>query len=159
MTSARAYRMLMRAGALALLFVCASGPVRAQAAVTSLQPLDFGQILPGLAERVDVSDTWRRAELRIDGSGSFEVKILVPDALVSPDGARIPLTFRNGDGLYVVKTVQPVYFDPNVTQRFRIPPGQKDAMIYMGGTASTTADQRAGRYTATIVLVVTNTGV
>jgi len=155
--SARVYRMLLQAGVLALLVFGAPGHARAQAAVTAMQPLDFGQILPGLAETVGIQDTWRRAEVRVEGGGNFDVRIILPQALVSPEGARIPLVFRNGDAAYAIKANRQVTFDPNVTQRIRIPPGQGEAMLYLGGTATTTPGQRAGQYSATLVVVVSNT--
>lgn len=157
MKSARIYRMPWQAGVLALLVFGAPVSARAQAAVIAMQPLDFGQILPGLTETVGTGDTWRRAEVRLEGAGNFDVRILLPQSLTSPEGAQIPLVFRNGDGMYAVKASRPVPFDPNVTQRIRIPPGQGEALVYLGGTASPGPAQRAGQYSATLVVVVSNT--
>ncbi len=149
--------MLWQAGTLALLHFSAVGRAGGQASVTPVQALDFGQILPGLAETVSPQDAWRRAEVRIDGAGNFDVRIVLPQTLASREGAQIPLVFRNGDAAITVKNSRPVYFDPNQTQRIRIPPGQGQALLHLGGTATTTAGQRAGQYSTTLVVVVSNT--
>lgn len=157
MRSARVYRMLWQAGTLALLIFGANRSAGAQASVTSMQALDFGQILPGLAETVTTGDAWRRAEIRLEGSGNFDVRIVLPQALVSREGARIPLAFRDGDAAIQVRNKNPVPFDPNRSQRVRIPPGQGEALVYLGGTAATTSGQLAGQYSATVVVVVSYT--
>lgn len=150
--------MLWQAGTLALLILVAgAGRAGAQASLTSMQALDFGQILPGLAETVTVGDAWRRAEVRLEGGGSFDVRLVLPQALVSREGARIPLVFRDGDAAIQVKNRTRVSFDPNQSQRVHIPPGQGEALVYLGGTAATTSGQRAGQYSATVVVVVSNT--
>jgi len=157
MTSARNTRIIVSAAFLALATLVGAVPAAAQAALSAVQPLDFGTLLPGLSETVTVQDAWRRAEVKITGAGNFDLRLILPTALTSRDGARIPLVFRSGDGAIQAKNGKLTPFDPNVTERFKIPPGHGEATLLVGGTAATTAAQRAGEYTATVVVVLSST--
>lgn len=151
--------MIVSAAFLALATLAGAAPAAAQgpASLSAVQPLNFGELLPGLSETVTVQDAWRRAEIRIDGAGNFDLRLVLPTALASRSGARIPLVFRSGDGAIRGKNGKLSPFDPNVTERFKIPPGHGEATLLIGGTASTTASQRAGEYTATVVVVLSST--
>lgn len=141
---------------LALAALCAPPRAAAQS-LTAAQPLDFGPLLPGAAEVVTVDDAWRRAEVKLVTSGNVDVRLVVPAALSSPQGAQIPLTFRFGDGAVLYRNSRISTFDPNQPFRVRIPPGHGEASILVGGTATPSPSQPAGVYTATMVVVVTQT--
>ena len=159
MKSAGASRMIRSAAILALFALCGAGkaPAQAPSSAVVVQPLDFGQILPGLTETVTVLDAWRRAEVQLEGAGSLDVKLVLPDALVSSSGARIPLVFRNGDAAVEYKNGRSAPFDPALPQRIHIPPGHAQATLVVGGSAATGPGQVAGEYNATIVVVISRT--
>lgn len=136
---------------------CARLAAQAPTSVSAVQPLDFGELLPGITESVTVDDPWRRAEVGIVAGGNLDIRLAIPSALVSRDGARIPLTFRYGDGAVLYKNSRIATFDPNQAVRIRIPPGHGQASVLVGATASTDPGQPAGVYTATIVVVVSPT--
>jgi hypothetical protein len=124
-----------------------------------LQGLSFGSLLPGVPEVVQVTDAARRAEIVLSGSGTFDVTLVRPDAMVSPTGARLPLRFSAGDGA-VLRNVSAALgaFDPLGTNRLRLDSTQGPARLLLGGTALPSREQTAGRYTTTIVVVITNPG-
>jgi hypothetical protein len=150
---------------LALAGAFCGGRARAQAPAgvsfdaVPLQGLSFGALLPGVPEVVPVTDAARRAEIVLSGSGTFDVTLVLPEAMVSPTGARLPLRFGAADGA-VLRNVSAslVPFDPLGTNRVRLDPMQGPARLLLGGTALPAREQTAGRYTTTIVVVVTNPG-
>lgn len=156
MTSARTRRGVGWLACLALVGLRAASPAEAQSLAAS-QPLDFGQLLPGRPEVVTVDDAWRRAEVKMVTSGNVDIRLVVPTALTTPQGAQIPLTFRLGDGAVLYRNSRVATFDPNQSVRVRIPPGHGEASILVGGTATPSPSQPAGVYRATLVVVVTQT--
>lgn len=150
---------MVSAAFLALAALGGAAPAAAQsaAAVSAVQPLDFGELLAGVPETVTVDDAWRRAEVNITATGNFTIRVVVPTALVSRDGARIPLTFRYGDGAVQHRNGRIATFDPNQPVRVRIPPGHGAASVLVGSTANASSTQPAGVYTATMVVVVSPT--
>jgi hypothetical protein len=153
---ARTCQWIRSAALLALLLLGGTPRAGAQALV-AVQPLDFGQLLPGTQEVVTVEDAWRRAEVKMTLSGNVDLRVVLPEALVSRDGARIPLTFRYGDGAVLYRNARISAFDPNQSVRIRIPPGHGKASLLLGATAGTAPGQPAGTYTATMVVVVSPT--
>lgn len=151
--------MIVSAAFFALAALAGTVPAAAQSAasVSAVQPLDFGNLLPGVPETVTVDDAWRRAEVGLVASGNVTIRVVVPAALVSRDGARIPLTSRFGDGVVRYKNDRLATFDPNQPVRVRIPPGHGTASVLVGSTANTSSTQPAGVYTATMVVVVSPT--
>src|SRR5687767_1019225 len=153
-------RLILLAGAL----VGAANGVRAQGnpnppiatAVTMVQPLQFGQLVPALAEQVSVGEAWRRGELRLEGSGNLQVRFVLPTDMVnSMTGATIPLTFALGDGGVMVDgTTQVTAFDPNQTVRVNFKKNVTGASLFLGGRATPGTTQAAGGYSATIVVVL-----
>ncbi len=53
------------------------------------QGLAFGSLLPGVAETVQTGDGARRAEVVLRGEGWVDLSFMLPQAMVSPSGARI----------------------------------------------------------------------
>ncbi|HEX9950502.1 MAG TPA: hypothetical protein VGB53_01940 [Rubricoccaceae bacterium] len=127
-------------------------PAAAQA-VVPVQGLTFGLLLPGVPETVGPDDVWRRAEVRVEGSGPVEVRFLLPDALHA-GGARLP--FRLGEATVSIGDAPPVPFDPAAPLRVTIPPAIGSITFYVGGTA-TASTQNAGAYEATLSVVATAT--
>lgn len=141
----------------------AAQPARAQGkptppvatAVTMVQPLQFGLLVPALTEQVTVDEAWRRGELRLEGSGNLEVRVVLPTQMVSMNGAVIPLAFALGDGGVLIDgTTQVTAFDPNQTVRVNFRKNVTGASLFLGGRATPAATQAAGGYSATIVVVL-----
>lgn len=144
--------------ALAVLVVFAEpGAAVAQVLVAAERNLDFGQITPGVVTAVAPSDLIRSAQLRIDGRGSYQVSFQLPTQLTSPAGHTIPLVFRPDDGLLTTQR-RAMSFDPATTVSFRIHRSERDAQLNLGGQAMPAAAQVAGFYSATIVIMVVQTG-
>lgn len=150
-TRARIFKLVV----LAMLFAIAG--LRAQSvSVTGIRGLTFGTVLPGVPTHI----------LRTDpvNSGQFEVRapppkliqltLTLPTQLNGPSGATMPLSFATNDAGFSITNVitSQVAYDPNrpyvtavVTNRVG---------VFLGGTVSPLGSQRAGAYTATVVLSV-----
>ena len=144
---------------------------------TGTSALQFGVIVPGTTTVTVLPNTGSAGQFRITGvknRKSVDISFTLPTQLNGPAGAAIPLSFNgNFAGLCEVDTsgacVVPsfVTWNPVTTPSFRdqptrYQPGRKvyayDAyQVYLGGTASPSATQRQGNYTASIgVLLVVN---
>ena len=144
---------------LALLVVSGVVPdaAAAQVLVAAERNLDFGQLTPGVATVVAPSDLTRSAQLRVDGRGTYQVSFQLPTELTSPAGHTIPLVFGPADGLLTIRN-KVTSFDPTTTTSFRINPAQREAQLNLGAQATPAAGQVAGFYSATIVVMVVQTG-
>ena len=128
-----------------------------QVLVTSDQNLTFGQVTPGVPMQVAPTDVTRRAALTVSGRGRFRISFTLPTSLMGPMGSQIPVTFGAQDGRVVIRTkVEP--FDPTVGLEFRLAPSDPAGQVYLGGRASPAAGTKAGTYTATIVMMIVQTG-
>ena len=96
MTSGTGLRMLF-----ALLLASWATPIAAQSAqvvsIVPVQSLSFGLLLPGLREVVRVTDVGRRAVVALAGNTAVDVVLVLPSAMESPGGDRIPLQFSPSD--------------------------------------------------------------
>lgn len=163
--SAKTVRRALGAGMLFALALMSGGRAHAQAPASSVeavpvQGLSFGPLLPGVAETVRVADAARRAEVILDGSGMVDVTLVLPTALVSPSGARIPLRFGARDAA-ILRNASSAFIpmNPLETARVRLHDGTPGpARVVLGGTALPAADQPAGSYQATVTVIVNNPG-
>lgn len=145
--------------ALAALVVLSAGSRAAEAQVLVLaeRDLDFGMVTPGAATVVAPTDVVRSAQLRVQGRGTFQISFQLPASLTSATGHTIPLQFASTDGQLALRNRITV-FDPNATTSFRVTPADGEAQINLGGRAQPAAGQSAGNYSATIVIMVVQTG-
>jgi hypothetical protein len=126
-----------------------------QAAVQPVQELQFGLLIPGAATRVSPDDVARRGELQVSGRGQYQIQFLLPAALVSAEGASIPVEFGPGDAGLVRGTAgSPQLFDPTLGAGVALTAGITEAQLFLGGTARPAADQAAGTYSATVTVLV-----
>ena len=144
---------------------------------TGTRALQFGVIVPGTTTVTVLPRTASGGEFRIAGvknRKSIDISFTLPTRLDGPAGATIPLSFNgNFAGLCEIDTSgacevasfftwNPVSTPSFRDQPTRYKPGRKvfafDAyQLYLGGTASPSATQRQGTYTASIgVLLVVN---
>jgi hypothetical protein len=144
---------------------------------TGTRALQFGVIVPGTTTVTVLPRSADGGEFRITGvksRKSVDISFTLPAQLNGPAGASIPLSFNgNFAGLCEIDTSgacevasfftwNPVSTPSFRDQPTRYKPGRKvfayDAyQVYLGGTASPSATQRQGTYTASIgVLLVVN---
>ncbi|MHB1263383.1 MAG: hypothetical protein ACYC1S_03040 [Gemmatimonadaceae bacterium] len=134
-------------------------PARAQLA-TPLQGLSFGTLMAGVPDQVTLQDAVRRAEISLDPAGAFNavigLRFIVPAAMAqSSSGWQLPLTFGIADAtIYDPKTGKLQPFDPVAGTSYRLK--KSPVMIYLAGTAVPGAAQRAGPYSASVTLLITN---
>jgi hypothetical protein len=130
---------------------------RAQVVVTAQQNLQFGTLVPGTPSVVAPTDLARRAALTIEARGRLAVSFELPASLVAADGSEIPLVFTPQSGRVEVRhKAQP--FDPAQGVSININPAELMAEVFLGAEARPSAGQRPGSYTATIVMMVVQTG-
>src|SRR5690242_8311484 len=108
----------------ALLFVWSPmvAAVHAQAAtVNPVQGLSFGLLLPGAPETVSLDDVARRGVVALAGTGSLDVTLVLPTALVSPEGGSLPLSFSPlSAGLLQSSGGSVLPFNPQQLQRVQL---------------------------------------
>ena len=139
--------------------------------------LQFGVIVPGTTSVTVLPRSSAGGEFRISGvknRKSVDISFTLPTQLTGPGGAAIPLNFNGNfaglceiDASGACEVASYVTWNPVTTPSFRdqptrYKPGRKvftydEYQLYLGGTATPTATQRAGTYTASIgVLLVVN---
>jgi hypothetical protein len=157
--------MTSRTG-LRLLFalLLASWAARADAQTTRsvsiipVQSLSFGLLMPGLREAVQVTDVSRRAVVALAGDGPVDVALVLPSALETATGERIPLHFAAGDAALLTTSGSSLgALDPLQINRVQLG-NDRTVLLVLGGTAVTSATTRPGHYTARVALIVNNPG-
>jgi len=131
--------------------------LRAQGA----QALSFGDLLGGLPTTVLPTDPLNSGQIDIRGEKGSDVLVefLLPDAMLGPGGARIPLTFGPGFGGYSVfnSIATQVAFDPALPQVVQLDKTGR-GMLYLGGTAAPPPAAAVGSYSGTISLTISYVG-
>jgi hypothetical protein len=139
--------------ACAALVVGMAAPAEAQLTIFPRQGLSFGTLRAGIAESVEPTDSPRRAELEIVGTGNITIDVEVPAAMVSAQGATLALEFTSGDGLVRWQKGNTEHsFVPGQPLSLRIPPGIGGVWVWIGGTARPTPAQAPGIYTGSITV-------
>lgn len=157
--------MTPRAGHHALVaLILASWPalVAAQSkqtvSINPVQSLAFGLLLPGFREAVPVTDASRRAVVALSGSGPIDVTFVLPTALETPTGARIPLSFSSSDAALMTTSGTTLkQLDPLQANRVQLG-NDRTVLLVLGGTAVTSAATRTGHYTARVAILVNHPG-
>lgn len=148
--------MLVALAALVVPFMV-PGAASGQVLVLAERNLNFGLLTPGVPVAVAPADLANSAQLLIQGRGTFQVSFQLPGTLSSAEGEQIPLVFNATDGLVTIRH-KVTAFDPNGSLSIRINPAQQEAQVNLGGRAQPAPAQPAGHYTATIVMMVVQTG-
>jgi hypothetical protein len=92
------------------------------------------------------------------GTGSLDVTFILPAALVSPEGGSLPLSFSPTSAGLLQSSGGPVMpFNPQQLQRVQLATDRLTHLV-IGGTALPATSQRAGHYTARIVVLVSQPG-
>jgi len=125
--------------------------------VTGVHGVTFGAILPGVPRVVLRTDPANSGQLDIKGpKGNVLLSFVLPLTMTGPSGALMPLAFGASDAGYSATQAigSQVGFDPKQSFTATIPNNGR-ASVFLGATANAAANQRAGAYTATIILNVT----
>ena len=146
----------------ALLLASWPMPATAQSAqavsVVPVQSLSFGLLVPGRREVVSVNDAGRRAVVALAGSGAMDVTLVLPTALETPAGDRIPLQFSTGDAVLLTTAGSTLAtLDPLEINRVQLQ-NDRTVLLVLGGTAVTPAMTRPGHYTARVALLLNPPG-
>ena len=142
----------------------ASWPISAAAqskqmvSIIAVQSLSFGLLLPGLREVVSVTDVSRRAVVALAGNGPVDVALVLPNAMETPTGDRIPLRFSAGDAALLTTSGTTLsQLDPLQVNRVQLG-NDRTVLFVLGGTAVTSATTRPGHYTARVALLLNHPG-
>ena len=126
--------------------------------INPVQNLAFGLLLPGLREAVAVGDASRRAVVALSGSGPIDVTFMLPSALESLTGDRIPLSFSSSDAALITTSGTLLkQLDPLQANRVQLG-NDRTLLLVLGGTAMTSNTTRTGHYTARVTLLATHPG-
>jgi hypothetical protein len=118
------------------------------------RPLNFGAVVPGTTVSV-APRTSQGAEFRITGllgHRSVDITLTLPSTLDGPGGATIPLSAS-------LTSWDPVVSPTTRVRPAKLAPGAKVFMndqlaLYLGGSVTPAATQRAGHYTASATVVI-----
>jgi len=125
--------------------------------VTGVRGVTFGAVLPGVPRVVLRTDPANSGQFDIKGpKGPVLLSFVLPLTMTGPAGALMPLSFGAGDaGFSQTQAIgSQVGFDPKQPFTATLPNNGR-ASVFVGATANATTNQRAGAYTATIILNVT----
>jgi hypothetical protein len=126
--------------------------------INPVQNLAFGLLFPGLREAVPVTDAGRRAVVALSGSGPIDVTFVLPSALETPTGDRIPLSFSTSDAALITTGGATLkQLDPLQSNRVQLG-NDRTVLLILGGTAVTSTTTRTGHYTARVALIVNHPG-
>jgi hypothetical protein len=126
--------------------------------VVPVQSLSFGLLVPGRREAVTVNDAGRRAVVALAGNGPMDVTLVLPSALETAAGDRIPLQFSTGDAVLLTTAGSTVAtLDPLQVNRVQLQ-NDRTVLLVLGGTAVTPATTRPGHYTARVALLLNPPG-
>ena len=126
--------------------------------VTGVRGVTFGAVLPGVPRVVLRTDPANSGQFDIKGpkGGPVLLSFVLPLRMTGPSGALMPITFGASDAGFssTASIGSQVGFDPRQPTTVTFP-NNGNVSVFVGATANPTANQRAGAYTATIVLNVT----
>jgi len=142
----------------ALLSLIAIPTAAGQVSVAGVRNLAFGFLTLGVSTAVLPTDPVKSGQWTITAPVGLRIRIrlTVPNQLLGPAGATLPVSIRNGDA-FVQGTWTGAganFFNPsgNVTFQFD---GGTQAIVRLGGEVTPAANQRPGGYTNTAVATIT----
>lgn len=141
----------------ALVASLSASSLSGQVLVVAEQDLAFGELTPGAPMTVTPLDVMRRAHFTLQAQGRYHLTFDLPTELRTQTGDVIPLQFAGADGRVEIRN-RVITFDPTQGTEVRINPAEQEASIYLGGRALPAPGQLAGDYTATIVMIIVQTG-
>jgi hypothetical protein len=135
----------------------AAGQLGAQVNVRGVRGLTFGTVVPGIPSQILRTDPLNSGQFEIQGPRFWLIRLtfILPAVLNGPAGATLPLSFATNDAGYSFNNTigNQIAFNPHQPYTTIILFGGRSG-VFLGGTASPAAGQRAGAYTGTVVLTV-----
>ena len=125
--------------------------------VTGVRGVTFGTVVQGVPRVVLRTDPANSGQIDIRGpQGPILLAFVLPGSMTGPAGALMPITFGSSDAGYSSTQAigSQVGFDPKQPFNATLPNNGR-ASVFVGATATPATNQRAGAYTATIILTVT----
>src|SRR5437899_12755625 len=125
--------------------------------VTGVRGVTSGPSRPGVPRDVLRTDPANSGQIDIRGpKGPVLLTFVLPVSMTGPGGALMPISFGAGDaGFSATQAIgSQVGFDPKQPFTATVPNNGR-ASVFVGATANPTTNQRAGAYTATLILTVT----
>jgi hypothetical protein len=150
----------MRFQLLVLLAALVAAPsAAAQVSITGIRDLTFGPVIIGIPSSVGPSHPTRSGQFRITAplNSKLQIRFTLPDQLVGPAGAQLPISFGSGDAMAVgtAPGSTPTVYNPKATRNPQFQPSTAYD-VFIGGTVTPAGNQRPGSYAATITLTITN---
>ena len=141
-----------------LLSLIAAPAAVAQVSVTGIRDLAFGFLTLGVSSTVLPGDPVKSGQWRITApvGQRIQVRLTVPNQLLGPSSATLPVSIDNGDA-FIQGTWTgsvPNSFNPGSNVNFTFTGGTQ-AIIRLGGQITPAANQRPGAYTNTAVCTIT----
>jgi len=141
---------------LAVLMALAGSVAAQQFTVRGVRGLSFGTVLPGVPVHTLRTDPVNSGQFELRGPPPkfIVITLSLPTVLDGPAGATMPVSFATNDAGFSQQNIigSQVAFDPN--QSFSTQMGNGRTAVFIGATVSPALGQRAGGYTATLVLSV-----
>jgi hypothetical protein len=126
--------------------------------VTGVRGVTFGAVLPGVPRVISRTDPANSGQYDIRGSNRRQVLLsfVLPLSMTGPAGALMPLSFGASDAGYSQSQTigSQVAFDPKQPFTATLSNNGRGS-VFVGATANAATNQRAGAYTATLILNVT----
>ncbi len=120
--------------------------------VTGAQTLDFGNVFPGVAKTIAVTDpTSGRFDLAGQGSAPVQLTFTLPVNLISGANS-LPIATWTGCTNPTNTTASCTGFTPSGTATASAFSGAGALFVFVGATVSPAAAQAAGAYTGTVTL-------
>jgi hypothetical protein len=139
--------------------IAAEATVLAPIAVTDLDALAFGDVIPGVSTTIAPAATGS-GSFQLAGAGILQVALdfTLPASLShSTSASTLPISFGAGSaGVGTVAGVASATFDPAATYDANLVAG--GLFVFIGGTVTPAVAQEAGDYAGTITLAVAYTG-
>jgi len=142
----------------ALFCLTTASPAAAQVSLAGVRDLAFGFLSLGVTTTVLPTDPIRSGQWTITApvGQRVQIRLTLPNQLLGPSGASLPVSFRNGDAFIQGTWTGAVTntFNPSATVNFNFTGGSQ-AIIRLGGQLTPAANQRTGSYTNTAVCTIT----
>jgi hypothetical protein len=125
--------------------------------VTGVRSLTFGPVLPGVPAVVLRTNAADAGQFDVTGPKDSQAALTftLPVVMTGPAGATLPLLFGGSDAGYSQSQSigSQIGFDPRQPFVMTFSKNGRGS-VFLGGTAQPVPTQRAGSYTATIILTV-----
>jgi len=141
-----------------LLFLIAAYPAEAQVSVAGTRNLAFGLLTLGVTSDVTPTDPIKSGQwtLTAPTDQRIQVRLTVPNQLLGPSGATLPLTIKNNyaflQGTWSGAVAE--FFNPPGNVNFKFT-GGTSAILRLGGSITPAANQRPGAYTNSAIVTIT----